>query len=83
MTLFPNPAPEGVTSLYFPEAPGGEALLEVFDWLGKKVCRQSISLDGGGQLLVPVDLHNFPSGMYTVVLGWGNSLFSEKLILKR
>ncbi|MBI5917043.1 MAG: T9SS type A sorting domain-containing protein [Bacteroidetes bacterium] len=83
LTFFPNPAPEGITSLYFPEAPEGECLLEVFDWLGNKVHRQAVLLEGGSEVLVPVDLHSFPAGMYVAMLEMGGKVFSEKLMLKR
>ncbi len=83
LTFFPNPAPEGITSLYFPEAPEVEGLLEVFDWLGNKVYRQTILLEGGSEVLLPLDLHNFPSGMYVATLEIGGKVFSEKLMLKQ
>jgi len=83
LTLFPNPAPEGITSMYFPEAPEAEGVLEVFDWLGNKVYRKDIALEGGSDVVVPVDLHSFPTGMYTVVLGIEDKVFSEKLLLKQ
>ena len=83
LTFFPNPAPEGLTSLYFPEAPEGEGLLEVFDWLGNKVHRQTILLEGGSDVLVPLDLHIFPAGMYVATLEMGGQVFSEKLMLKQ
>ena len=83
LTFFPNPAPEGLTSLYFPEAPEGEGLLEVFDWLGNKVYRQTILLEGGNDVLVPLDLHSFPSGMYVATLEMGGNVFTEKLMLKQ
>ena len=83
LTFFPNPAPEGITSLYFPEAPEGEGLLEVFDWLGNKVHRQAVLLEGGSEVLVPVDLHSFPSGMYVATLEMGGKVFSEKLVLRQ
>jgi hypothetical protein len=83
MALFPNPAPGGATALYLPEAPVGDAVLEVFDALGRPVFRQSILLAGEQPLRLPIDLHHLLPGSYTVVLRTDGLWLSEKLMISK
>jgi hypothetical protein len=80
-SFFPNPAPAGITSLYFPETPEAEGVLEIFDWLGHKVYHQRLDLEGGPNLLVPVGLSNYTPGIYTARLELGGKVRTERLVV--
>ena len=79
LRLFPNPAPQGITSLVVPEAPEGDGFLEVFDGLGQLVLYQKLALDHGQPF--PLNLSGHPAGMYTVRLEIGGNVHMERLMV--
>lgn len=79
LRLFPNPAPQGITSLVIPEAPEGDGFLEVFDGLGQIVLYQKLALDHGQPF--PLNLSGHPAGIYTVRLEIGGNVHMERLMV--
>jgi hypothetical protein len=82
LRFFPNPVRQGITSLYFPEAPETEGFLEIFDHMGRQVFYQKIKPEGDGQS-VPVSLFNCPPGIYTARLELRSEVRTERLVIAK
>ncbi len=65
--VFPNPSPNGVLSARVVSKTEGKALLEIFDWAGYKVWKETLNLVEG-TIVWPVSMTTFPKGTYTARL---------------
>lgn len=65
--VFPNPSSTGELSIRAVSPREGDALLEIFDWVGYKVYKQKIYLYEG-TIIYPLSLATFPKGTYTARL---------------
>ncbi len=80
--VFPNPSATGELTVRTVGIKEGNALLEIFDWVGYKVYRETLHILKG-TTVYPVSLANFPPGAYTARLEMpdGEVQF-EKLLLQ-
>lgn len=78
----PNPAIEGITTLYFTKASNGEALLEIFNLTGQTIYQHPVSLNRDSETIVSINLSDLASGIYIAKLEVDGEIFSEKLILE-
>ena len=62
--VFPNPSSDGLLSFRIVNEKEGEGSLEIFDWVGYKVYRETIDLLPGTNVF-PVSMASFPKGVYT------------------
>ena len=79
--IFPNPSHDGALSLRLQSTSRGEASLEVFDWTGLRVYKDSVRLEKG-TMVWPVSMTTFPKGAYTarMELPGGEVLFKKVLL---
>ncbi|MCB9353231.1 MAG: T9SS type A sorting domain-containing protein [Lewinellaceae bacterium] len=62
--VFPNPSSDGLLSFRIVNEKEGAGSLEIFDWVGYKVYRETIDLLPGTNVF-PVSMASFPKGVYT------------------
>ena len=67
LDIFPNPSVDGEISIRAVSQGEGNALLEVYDWLGYKVYKEQVYLYEG-TMVYPISLATFPKGSYNVRL---------------
>ncbi len=65
--IYPNPSTTGEFSIRTVSAQEGEALLEIYDWVGYKVYNDKLELLKG-TMIYPVSMSTFPKGAYTARL---------------
>jgi len=65
--IFPNPSLSGIVSARLVSKTEGDALLEIFDWAGYKVWKETLSLVEG-TIVWPFSMSTFPKGAYTARL---------------
>lgn len=80
--IFPNPSTGGALNVRTVSKVEGEALLEIYDWVGYKVYKETVQLLKG-TMVYPVSMATFPKGSYTARLELpdGNVLF-RKIVLQ-
>lgn len=79
--VFPNPSATGELSFRMVSQTKGEALLEIFDWAGYKVYKESVGIFEGTTVW-PVSLATFPKGAYTARLEMpGGAVVFRKIVL--
>ena len=66
--VFPNPSTQGTLNFRAFSPREGEALLEIYDWAGYKVYKETLHFSEG-TIVWPVSMANFPKGAYTARLG--------------
>ena len=69
-----------MASLYLPETPEAEGILEIYDCTGRQVYSQKLELEEGAQS-IPVDMSNHLPGMYTARLELGGQVRTERLVV--
>ena len=80
--IFPNPSPNGVLSARVVSKMEGEVLLEIFDWAGYKVWKETLNLVEG-TIVWPVSMATFPKGAYTARLELpGGEVHFKKILLQ-
>jgi hypothetical protein len=65
--VFPNPSVSGELSFRVVSETEGDAELEIYDWVGYKVYRESVQLHKG-TMVYPVSMATYPKGAYTARL---------------
>ncbi|MBK8194640.1 MAG: T9SS type A sorting domain-containing protein [Lewinellaceae bacterium] len=65
--VYPNPSTTGALTFRTVSQIDGEALLEMFDWVGYKVYKEQIQLFQG-TMAYPVSMATYPKGTYTARL---------------
>lgn len=65
--IFPNPSVSGEANVRTVSKVEGEALLEIYDWVGYKVYEETVQLLKG-TMVYPVSMATFPKGSYTARL---------------
>ena len=78
--IYPNPASGGALYLRCFSGQEGDALLEIFDWAGYKVYRETVQLLEGTTVF-PVSMTNFPGGVYTARLEMPDGKIQSKKVL--
>jgi len=79
LNVYPNPAgADGLVTARYVSDRNSDAVLTVFDMLGKKVSEQHVDALVGTNKYT-VDLSNFGRGVYTVKLTVGSSNFSQRV----
>ncbi|MDH7516236.1 MAG: T9SS type A sorting domain-containing protein [Bacteroidota bacterium] len=80
LTIAPNPARHAVNITYsLPD--DGEAVLVLYDALGRALMRSVIRLDGHASTTFRLDLRGVPAGMYTVLLSGHGFSLAERLMV--
>jgi len=79
--LMPNPASNKVNISWSADL-NGEMLLRIYDITGKEVLSRKLSQNEPGQDGITLDISALNEGMYVVHLESGNTLISEKLIVR-
>ncbi|MBK7938890.1 MAG: T9SS type A sorting domain-containing protein [Lewinellaceae bacterium] len=81
--IFPNPSHDGHLSIRCVSPKEGLAMLEIFDWMGYKVFKETIQVQKG-TVIQPVSLATFPAGAYTarVELPDGQPQFKKFILHK-
>jgi len=78
--IYPNPSATGELNVRTVSQVEGDALLEIYDWAGYKVYKESVQLLKG-TMIYPVSLANFPKGAYTARLEMPDGTVQFKKIL--
>ncbi len=65
--VYPNPSATGALTFRTVSQINGEALLEIYDWVGYKVYKEQIQLFQG-TMAYPVSITTYPKGAYTARL---------------
>lgn len=78
--VFPNPATGGALSFRTVSNKEGHALLEIFDWAGYKVLKETYQLYQGTTVW-PVSMATFPKGAYTARLEMPDGTIQFRKIL--
>jgi uncharacterized repeat protein (TIGR01451 family) len=81
LCLFPNPTGEMIW-LNLKDQVHGEGLLTVTDMNGKLIYKKNLGNINSSNFTTSINLRNYPPGIYTIVLGVGKKLYSQKLILQ-
>ena len=75
LLISPNPAEEEIT-INFPDAYGNEVNIRIIDLLGNVVFEDKLV----DKSEIKIDISGFASGMYNVILGYGNSIKYGKFV---
>jgi len=67
LDIFPNPSADGEISIRAVSKQEGNALLEIYDWLGYKVYKEQVYLYEG-TMVYPISLATYPKGTYNARL---------------
>ena len=78
--VFPNPSVNGELNVRTVSQEEGDALLEIYNWAGYKVYKESIHLLKG-TMVYPVSLATYPKGAYTARLEMPDGTVQFKKIL--
>ena len=65
--IYPNPSVTGELSIRTVSQQEGDALLEIYDWVGYKVYKETLQMLKG-TMVYPVSMTTFPKGSYTARL---------------
>jgi hypothetical protein len=80
--VFPNPSVDGELSFRIVSETEGNAELEIYDWVGYKVYRESVQLLKG-TMIYPISLATFPKGTYTARLQMPDGqVYFKKVVLQ-
>ena len=80
--IFPNPSANGELNIRTVSQTEGNALLEIYDWAGYKVYRETIALVEG-TMIYPVSLSTFPKGAYSARLEMPDGqVYFKKILLQ-
>ena len=80
--IFPVPSSTGELSVRTVSRISGNALLEVYDWMGLKVYKESLQMLEG-TMIYPVSMATFPKGAYTARLEMPDgAVYFRKILLQ-
>ncbi len=80
--IFPNPSSTGELSARTVSKISGNALIEVYDWVGFKVYKETVQMLEG-TMIYPVSMTTFPKGAYTARLEMPDGqVYFRKILLQ-
>ncbi len=80
LSLFPNPA-NGSITLAFESGYTGEAIITLYDLLGKQMKTQLLPPESGA-FRTRIDLSGLPNGMYLAEVQAGREKWQERLVVE-
>ncbi|GEM_PF-244788 len=80
LAIAPNPYSGGSLSLWAPFIHDGQAVLTIFDYMGKQIAQYPIQIDHQqGQ----ITLSNLPAGVFLLTLQQSNTMYATRLVKMR